>query len=111
LELDDSDGVTECLELFAELLDYQPAPKAFQLSRHKIIGKLATKAGGEVLYGPMIIYSLIDGTLKLIDEQIGGFDNTRVELFHQVADGKQKGPVEGSDVLEFLKNTVLRKIS
>jgi hypothetical protein len=110
LEWDDSDGVTECLALFAELLDYKPAPKAFQLSGHKIIGELATKADGEVLFGPMIIYSLVEGTLKLIGEQISSFDKTKIELFHQVADGKQKATDEGSDVFEFLKNTILRKI-
>jgi hypothetical protein len=109
LEWDDSDGVTECLALFAELLDYKPAPKAFQLSGHKIIGELATKADGEVLFGPMIIYSLVEGTLKLIGEQISSFDKTKIELFHQVADGKQKATDEGSDVFEFLKNDVLTK--
>ena len=110
LERDYADGVIECLELFAELLDYQPAPKAFQLGRHKIMGALTPKAGGEVLYGPMTIYSLIHGTLKLIDEQISSFDKTKIELFQQVAAGKQKAAVEGPDVFEYLKNTVLKKM-
>lgn len=109
LERDYSDGVIECLELFAELLDYQPAPKAFQLGRHKIFGALAPKAGGEVLYGPMTIYSLIHGTLKLIKEQISSVDKTKIELVQQVAAGKQKAAVEGPDVFEYLKNTVMKK--
>ena len=108
-ERDYPDGVIECLELFAELLDYKPAPKAFQLSRHKIIGELTPKAGGEVLYGPMIIYSLIHGTLKLIAEQISSFDKTKIELVQHVAAGKQKAAIEGTDVFEYLKNTVLKK--
>jgi hypothetical protein len=109
LERDYADGVIECLELFAELLDYRPAPKAFQLSRHKIFGELTAKPGGEILYGPMIIYSLIHGTLKLIEDRIGSFDKTKIELIQQVAAGKQKAPVEGTDVFEYLKNTVLKK--
>jgi hypothetical protein len=109
LERDYPDGVVECLELFAELLDYQPAPKAFQLSRHKIIGALTTKAGGEVLCGPMIIYSLIHGTLKLIEEQISSFDKSKIELLQQVAAGKQKAGTEGPDVFEYLKKAVLKK--
>ena len=109
LERDYADGVIECLDLFAELLDYQPAPKAFQLGRHKIMGALTPKAGGEALYGPMIIYSLIHGTLKLIDEQISSFDKTKIELVQQVAAGKQKAAVEGPDVFEYLKNSVLKK--
>ena len=109
LERDYPDGVVECLELFAELLDYQPAPKAFELSRHKIIGALAPKAGGEVLYGPMIIYSMIHGTLKLIEEQISSFDKAKIELLQQVASGKQKAAVEGAEVFDYLANAVLKK--
>ncbi len=103
------DGVIECLELFAELLDYKPAPKAFQRSRHKSIGELTPKAGGELLYGPMIIYSLLHGTLKVIEDQISSFDKTKRELIQQVATGKQKAAIEGTDVFEYLKNTVLKK--
>jgi hypothetical protein len=109
LERDYADGVVECLELFAELLDYLPAPKAFQLGRHTIIGALTPKAGGEVLFGPIIIYSLIHGTLKLIEEQISSFDKSKIELFQQVAAGKQKAAVEGPDVFEYLKKAVLKK--
>jgi len=109
LERDYADGVIEGLDLFAELLDYRPAPKALQLGRHKIVGELAPGAGGEVLYGPMIIYSLIHGTLKLIEEQISSFDKTKIEVVQQVAAGKQKADMEGPDVFEYLKKTVLQK--
>ena len=110
-ERDYADGVIECLELFAELLEYKPAPKAFQLGRHKIIGALIPIAGDEVLYGPMVIYSLIHGTLKLIESRISSFDKTKIELIQQVATGKQKAAVEGLEVFEYLKNTVLKKTS
>ena len=109
IERDYSDGVIECLGLFAELLDYRPAPKAFALSRHKIFGALTPKAGEELLYGPMVIYSLIHGTLKVIEEQISSFDKTKIELIQKVAAGKQKTAVEGPEVFEYLKNTVLQK--
>ena len=109
LERDYADGVIEGLDLFAELLDYRPAPKAFQLGRHKIIGELAPGAGAEVLYGPIIIYSLIHGTLKLIEEQISSFDKTKIEVVQQVAAGKQKADVEGPEVFDYLTNSVLQK--
>jgi len=108
LERDYPDGVVECLDLFAELLDYKPAPKAFRLSQHKIIGELTPKAGGEVLYGPIIIYSQIHGTLKLIDEQISSFDKTKTALVQQVADNQKKPNFEGAEVLTYLKNKVLK---
>ena len=108
-ERDYPDGVVECLELFAELLNYKSAPKAFQLSRHKMIGALTTKAGEEVLYGPLVIYSLIHGTLKLIEDRISSFDKTKIELIQQIAAGKQKAADEGPEVFDYLKNTVLKK--
>jgi hypothetical protein len=108
LERDYPDGVLECLDLFAELLDYKPAPKAFQLSRQHIIGQLSPQAGGEVLYGPMVIYNLIQGSLKLIEEQISSLDKSKIELVQQIAAGKQKAAVEGTEVFLYLKNTVLK---
>jgi hypothetical protein len=110
LERDYPDGVVECLDLFAELLDYKPPPKAFELSRHKIIGQRSPQAGGEVLYGPMVIYSLIQGSLKLIEEQISSSDKPKIELVRQIAADKQKAAVEGREVFEHLKNTVLSRV-
>ncbi|MGD9133206.1 MAG: hypothetical protein PVF78_06150 [Desulfobacterales bacterium] len=109
LERDYTDGVIECLELFGELLDYRPAPKAFQLARHKIMGAVTPKAGGEILYGPIVIYSLIHGTLKLIEEQISNFDKNKMELVQHIAAGRQKAAVEGPEVFAYLKNSVLQK--
>jgi hypothetical protein len=108
-ERDYPEGVLECLDLFAELLDYKPAPKGFQLSRHQIIGKLSSQAGAEVLYGPMVIYNLIHGSLKLIEEQISSSDKPKIELVQQVAAGKQKAAFEGTDVFEYLKDAVLAR--
>ena len=108
LERDFPDGVIESLELFAELLDYKPAPKTFQLSRHIIFGTLTPKAGGEVLYGPMVIYSQIHGHLKFIDDQISSFDKPKIELIQQIAAGKQKATAEDKAVFEHLKNQVLK---
>ncbi|MGD2099454.1 MAG: hypothetical protein PVG35_17895 [Desulfobacterales bacterium] len=109
LERDYPDGVIESLELFAELLNYRPAPKVFQLSRHVIFGALAAKAGGEALFGPMVIYSRVHGNLKLITAQISSFDKPKIDLFQQIAAGKQAAAVEGPDVFEHLKQTVLKE--
>ena len=108
LERDYPDGVMECLDLFAELLSYKPAPAAFQLGRHKIIGQLSPQPGGAILYGPMVIYSLIHGSLKLIEEQVSSLDKPKIELVQQVAAGKQKAAAEGAAVFEYLKNKVLK---
>jgi hypothetical protein len=102
-------GVTESLTLFAELLGYHPPPKAFRVRHHEIFGALTEKPGGEIIYGPVVIFSLIDTSLKLMDEQVGSFDKAKMAFFQQVVQSNAKTAVEGHDVFEYLKNAVLRK--
>jgi hypothetical protein len=103
-----SDGVIECLDLFAEILHYINAPKAFRVDHHKITGALVKKETGEEMFGPMVLYSLIHNTLKLIDQQIGGFDRERIKFVQHVAAGKKKASSEGSDVFQYLKTAALK---
>ena len=103
-----SDGVIECLELFSEILHYRNAPKAFRVAHHKITGASAKNENGEEMFGPMVLYSMIHNTLKLIDQQIGSFDRERIEFVQHVAAGKKKASAEGSDVFQYLKATALK---
>jgi tRNA uridine 5-carbamoylmethylation protein Kti12 len=98
-----SDGVIECLDLFSEILHYKNAPKAFRVGHHKITGVLIKKESGEEMFGPMVLYSMIHNTLKLIDQQIGSFDREKIEFVQHVAAGKKKASTEGSDVFQYLK--------
>jgi hypothetical protein len=102
-----SDGVIECLDLFAEILHYRNAPKAFRVGHHKITGAWVKKENGEEMFGPMVLYSMIHNTLKLIDQQIGSFDRERIEFVHHVAAGKKKASSEGSDVFQYLKEAAV----
>jgi hypothetical protein len=108
LETGDTKGVRESLTLFSELLGYQPAPKPFANDRHEIMGKLGQGDNGEVLLGPVVIYSPSENTLKLIDETIGSFDKAAIESMRQVAAGLGDAAFEGSDAFQYLKDAVLR---
>lgn len=105
-----TDGVIESLDLFAEIVNYSVAPKTFRIRHNKIVGALTQKESGEDLFGPMVLYSMIHNTLKLIDEQIGGFDKGKIEIFQQVAGGMQKASAEGPDVFQYLKAAALKRI-
>ncbi len=105
-----AEGVTESVSLFAELLGYQPPPKIFQIRHYKIVGTLTPKENGEILYGPMVIYSFIDNSIKIIEEPISSFDKVKIEFFQQVAQGNEKASFEGPDVFKYLKDTVLKKV-
>jgi len=110
LEREYTDGVVESLELFAEILGYKPAPKAFRISHHKVLGVLTRKDSGEVGLGPMVIYSIIHNTLYLIDRQIGSFDREKIEFIHRVATGKEDATAQGIDVFQYLKEMALRQL-
>jgi hypothetical protein len=104
-----ADGVTETLSLFAELLDYSPPPKAFKTRHCEIMGHLAKKASGEMVFGPTVIYNLAYNSLKLIDKKIGSFDKGGMAYFKQVIEEKQEASKEGADVFQYLKEAVVTK--
>jgi len=109
LEKEYSDGVIEALELLAEILGYQPAPQAFKISHHRIMGPTARKASGEVVFGPMVVYSMIHNLLSLIDRPVGSYDKEKIEFVHQVAAGKEAADVQGADVFHHLKTAAVKK--
>ncbi|UCH22217.1 MAG: hypothetical protein JSU83_02935 [Deltaproteobacteria bacterium] len=109
LERDYADGVIECLSLFAELLGFVPPPKVFRLGHHKIIGASETKESGEVLYGPIVVYSLIENEIKLIDERSGSFDKGKIEHFQSIISGNQEAFKEGAEVFEYLRKAVINQ--
>lgn len=104
-----AEGVKESLALFSELLGYQPAPAAFRVRHHEIFGALAEKSAGEFIYGPIVAFSLVDNSLRLISEPISSLDKSKLEYFQQVAQGNEKASVEGSEVFRYLEKEVLGK--
>lgn len=109
LESNYAEGVLESLAMFAELIGYQPPPSAFKLRHCEIYGRVSEKASGETIYGPLVIYSRIDNTIKLIEEPIGIYDTRRIDFLQQVANGDEKAPMEGEAVFRFLREAVLRQ--
>jgi hypothetical protein len=101
-----AEGVRESLTLLAELSGYRPPPKAFRIRHHEIFGAMAEKEAGEVLYGPIVIFSLIDNSLKLIETPVSSFDREKLDYVQQVATGNEKADIEGQDVFRYLKQAV-----
>jgi hypothetical protein len=109
LDWDDKDGVSESLDLFAELLNLAPPPKIFRMDNFKIFGKIHEGEKGELFYGPIILYSLIRNELKLIEKKIGSYDKAGIEMLHQIAKGNDKASKEKFEVFEYLYTAVLQK--
>ena len=104
-----TDGITESLSLFAELLGYLPPPKAFRIRHHEIFGSVTENPGGEILYGPAASLSLIDNSLRMIEDKISSQDPAQVEHFRLMAQGTEKASIEGAEVFEYLKDSVLKR--
>ena len=101
-----SEGVSESLALLAELLGYQPPPEAFRIRHCEVLGAVKEGRVGEIQYGPVVIYSRIDNSLMLINEQIGSFDKEKINHYRQIAAGNEKADVEGKDVFHHLKKAI-----
>ena len=99
-------GVLESLALFSELIGYQPAPKSFQISNHKVVGALTKKETGEVIFGPIVIYSMAYNKLFFIDEQADIHDKKKLEKIKRIVKGDEKALVDGADVFQYLKASV-----
>ena len=102
-----SDGVSESLTLFGELIGYQPPPRAFKIRHCEVFGAAAEGRAGEIQYGPIVIYSRIDNSLMLIEEQISSYDKEKVNFIREVAAGNQKVEIEEADVFRYLKQAVM----
>jgi len=109
LEIDDTEGVRECLSLFREMLDFSPPPRHFSVGPLEIAGKLTAKENGEILFGPAVIYRPADNNLKYIEETISTLDRQRSDFMLHVAAGKVKAAGEGSAVFQYLKDIAIGK--
>ncbi len=108
LENGDADQVLETLKLFSELLSFTPAPKPFRIKGFEIIGKHAQGDAGEISFGPMVLYSPAQNTIKYIDYPIGSYDKAKIEHLNRIAQGEGEAPEEGQRVFQVLKATVLK---
>jgi hypothetical protein len=104
-----AEGVIESLLLFGELLHFVSPPKAMKMRHHMVTGILTANTKGETRFGPMVIFSKIDNTLKLISTQLNPLDKNQIEHFKQVAAGQEIPTLEGADVFTDLKDRILKQ--
>ncbi|MCF8053391.1 MAG: hypothetical protein K9L59_19320 [Desulfobacterales bacterium] len=106
LEKDYTEGVRDSLRLFAELLDFQAAHRAFQMANFDVYGRAEEGAAGEVRFGPMVLYGIIKNELRLVEEVIGSRSPADLEWLEQVAAGKEPASLEGGKVFDWMKEQV-----
>jgi hypothetical protein len=92
------DGVLDMLDLFAELLGFSDAPKAFTIPHCRILGRLEETPDGRRSFGPMVIYNQIIHHLVLVDQPADSRDSAQVERITRISQAKVPGDVEGDAV-------------
>jgi hypothetical protein len=102
-----AEGVRESLMLLAELLEMAPAPKVLALKHHDIYGRLSEKPDGEILLGPLVIFSRIDDSLACLEGPISSRDKTRFDRLKAAAAGETEAAASGAAVFELMKAKVL----
>jgi hypothetical protein len=100
-------GVQENLMLFADLLAFVSAPKAFAMKHFDLYGKLERKPGGDFVFGPLVLYSLADGTLACFETPLRSRDKGRFDILKAVASGKEEATASGPDVFDLMAAKVL----
>jgi len=109
MEIGDTDGVIESISLFAELLGYKSPPKAFTVSNHEIVGALTKSEDGKVMFGPVVIYSITDNVIKLIEDPIPAAGKEKIKLFHKVVRGEEKASAEGAYAFQYLNKSIVKR--
>ncbi|BBO92140.1 hypothetical protein [Desulfosarcina ovata] len=102
-----AEGVAESLMLFAELLGLEPAPRRFALRHHDLYGKVAEKPGGEVTFGPLVIFSRVNHTLACLETALSSRDKGRLDVLKAVAEGEAGAAATGPAVFDLMKAKVL----
>lgn len=100
-----AEGVQETLVLLAELLEYGPAPKALRVHHHVIWGASAG-SGGRMLFGPVVVYSLMHSTLKRIQQPVNLSDPEDLARYEAVVSGTTAADQMGEDVFKALGESV-----
>jgi hypothetical protein len=107
MEKGDSSGVLQCIDIFSELLGYQDAPKWLRLGGYIVRGGVTTNQNRSIVFGPVMIYSIQENVIFLMNDRMESHEKEKIELTRQVALGKEKADVEGAQVFEFLKKEVV----
>jgi hypothetical protein len=106
LERDYPDGIREALMLYAEILGFKPLPKKFQMRHHELWGKIENQGNGRHQVAPLVLYNLMNNSLKLQDREISGTAIEIMESLKNLSSGKEKAPHEGRGVFEHLTTMV-----
>ena len=108
VEWKDSETVIEVLSLFGELLGFVPEPLALGVEHVHIRGRLSCPMGEGEVFGPAVIYDRRDDTLRWLADAVALANKGAVDRFLARAGGDGAPDMEGTSVIKFLAEEVMR---
>jgi len=103
------EGVLEIMSLFSELLGLEKAPRPLQLPHHHIWGAIVKAEGTEVRMNPLVLFSLMHITMKMLKQPISTLDKVALARLQQIGKDEAKADLEGPEVWTALKELVLNE--
>ncbi|MDY6990474.1 MAG: hypothetical protein SWQ30_20725, partial [Thermodesulfobacteriota bacterium] len=97
------------LELFVELLGYEPVPAAVLVNDYVMYGHQHEGGNGRQSYGPIVMYNDGANVLRMIKQAVFMDDPGAQTLIPGVALGEIEPDAEGGEVFRFLKQAALTK--
>ncbi len=104
------DGVLEVLSIFSEILRYASPPKPFRIGHHEIYGSESKNDTGQTLFGPVVMYSMVNNRLRIIEEEMNINDRDAIELYNRIASKEEEHTIEGTAVFQYLGDAALKLI-
>jgi len=104
------EGVLEVISIFSEILHYIPPPKPFRITHHEISGAESKNDMGQTVFGPVIMFSMANNRLKLINEKMNINNPDKMEFLNRIASGKEAPTIEGAAVFQHLKTAAIKLI-
>jgi hypothetical protein len=102
-----AEGLIEVLTLFAELLGYRKAPKAFTAAHHHVWGAAREPRPGEIVMEPVLLFDMMHDRLRLVRGPLSSLDRGAMERYLNILKGAVPADLEGEAVLTFLQQEVL----
>ncbi|MDY6837932.1 MAG: hypothetical protein SWH78_08160 [Thermodesulfobacteriota bacterium] len=105
----DSEAVMEALDLFVEILGYEPVPAEVLVNDYIMFGACQKDERGKELWGPIVMYNDRTNTIRGIKRPMASDDPVERDMIARVALGEIEADAEEFSVFPFLKEEVLKK--
>ncbi len=109
LKNETADQLEAVLDLFAEILSFEPPPVPIRLPGIKILGRVHRDGEGVIMYGPVLTFYRQENSLKFFDHHLAPEEMKKTQAYLDMVGGKVSATLEGGDIFGELKKRVMKE--